>query len=405
MGKTTANFDGNYTQLHGPAESERGLSNAHPHCWNSVMSPGDDGAKNGVMKVGKAGRGTAFDFDSELLARFDFGGRFGVDGFPSVSPVQQTKFRADFLAQVAKVLAQLHKYGWLAPDVALPPRAISGPYRPQTDFHVFISEMYAKSRSLVPAWFGQRGWMEFPAYRVAAGEAALAHEIVHVLFPNASRMLAEGLSVYLQDKLSDAPVYPNFGEPLEDLLESFLSTYKDQAPDMLWKMDLDAFEQISTPDELGLRLGRVMIGAKPGAGLKQGDDEPPTAEVRTVYALAGSLVEFLLENPIEDDLLTEKNFGALYNSTPLRPLERCSGSPDRWQASYKGKGISYSFTDIGLLWKTYMHVILFSGEKDEIPIPDDYRKMKLVAQLYSKLKSIEDRALGNPAARKRRQKK
>jgi hypothetical protein len=369
------------------------------------MCPGDDGAKHGVVKVGKAGSSTAFDFDGELLARFDFGGRFGVDGFPSVSPVQQTKFQADFRAQVAEVLARLHKYGWLAPNAVLPPRVVAGPYRPASDFHVFISEMYSKSRSLVPAWFGQRGWMEFPAYRVAAGEAAIAHEIVHVLFPNASRMLAEGLSVHLQDKLSDVPVYPNFGEPLEDLLESFLSPYKDEAPDMLWSMDLDAFEQISTPDELGLRFGKVMIGAKPGAGLKEGDDEPPSAETKTVYAVAGSLVEFLLENPIEDGLLTEKNFGALYNSTPLRPLERNSGAPDRWQACYQIKGKSYSFTDIGLLWKTYMHFILFSGGKDEIPIPDDYGKRKLVAELYGKLKEMEERASAKPAATKRRRRK
>jgi hypothetical protein len=362
------------------------------------MCPGHDCAKGGLTKVGDAGSSAAFDVDGDLLASFEFGGRFGEDSFPSVSPAQQAKFRADFLAQVAGVLARLHKYGWLAPNAVLPPRVTSGPYRPRTDFHVFVSEVYARSRSLVPAWFGQRGWMEFPAHRVVAGEAAIAHELVHVLFPNASRMLAEGLSVYLQDKLSDVPVYPNFGEPLEDMVEALLSPHGDQAPDVLWKMDLDAFEQISTPDELGLRLGKNMIGAKSGAG----EAEPPTAEVKAVYAVAGSLVEFLLENPIEDDLLTESNFGALYNSTPLRPLERCSGPPDRWLACYQGKGKSYSFADIGLLWKTYMHVILFSGGKDEIPIPDTYRKMKLVAKLYSKLKGMEDRAPAKPAARQRK---
>jgi hypothetical protein len=170
-------------------------------------------------------------------------------------------------------------------------------------------------------------------------------------------------------------------------------------------MDLDAFEQICTPDELGLRLGSFMIGAKPGAGLKEGDDEPPSIETKTVYAVAGSLVEFLLENPIEDDLLTEKNFGALYNSTPLRPLERHSGAPERWQACYQGKGRSYSFTEIGLLWKTYMHIILFSGGKDDLPIPDNYRKLKLVAELCRKLKGMEERALTKPAARKRGKKK
>jgi hypothetical protein len=33
--------------------------------------------------------------------------------------------------------------------------------------------------------------MEFPAWRVMAGEAAIMHELVHVYFPNGNRLLAE----------------------------------------------------------------------------------------------------------------------------------------------------------------------------------------------------------------------
>jgi hypothetical protein len=348
------------------------------------MCAEDDCAKLGVVRIGEAGSSTAFDFGGDLLARFDFGGRFGGDSYPSVSPAQQSKFQADFLAHVANVLARLHRYQWLAPNALLPPRVTSGPYQPRTDFHVFVSETYGKSRSLVPAWSGQRGWMEFPAYRVVGGNASIAHELVHVLFPNGHRMLAEGLAVYLQDKLSDIPVYPNFGDPLEDQVATFLSvTYETSAPDMLWKMDLDAFEQISTPDELGLGIGRGIIGAKPGFGLKDGDDDPPSEETRTAYAVAGSLVDFLLDNPIEDDLLTEKNFGALYNSTPLRPLERYSGNPARWKDCYKGKGKSYTFTDLGLLWKTYMHVKFVGVGKK---IPGDFESIPLVSKLAEQLK-------------------
>jgi hypothetical protein len=348
------------------------------------MCTADDLARLGVVRITDAGSSTAFEFGDDLLARFDFGGRFGGDSYPCVSPVQQAKFQADFLAQVAKVLDHLHKYQWLAPSSALPPRVTSGPYQPRTDFHVFVSEMYGKSRSLVPAWSGQRGWMEFPAYRVAAGNASIAHELTHVLFPNGNRMLAEVLAIYLQNKVSDVPVYPNFGDPLEDLVAVFLSsTYEDEASDMLWKMNLDAFEQISTPDELGLGLGGEMIGAKPGYGLKDGDDDPLPQETKTVYALAGSLVEFLIENPIEDELLTEKHFGALYNSTPLRPLERGCGSKARWQSHYQGKGKSYSFTDLGLLWKTYMHVNLVGPGKK---IPEDFEKIPLVSKLAKQLR-------------------
>jgi hypothetical protein len=333
------------------------------------MCSGDGCAKPGEVRIGDAGSSAAFDLADCLLAKFEFGGRFNGDSYPCVSPTQQDTFQGDFQAHVANVLDQLRKYQWLAPKALLPPRVTSGPYRPPADFHVFVSEVYGNSRSLVPAWMGQRGWMEFPAYRVAAGNAAIAHELVHVLFPSGSRMLAEGLAVYLQGKLSDVPVYPNFGEPLNDMVVAFLSTYDayDGEPvDMLWKMNLDAFEQISTPDELGLALGGDMIGAKPGFGMKDADAPPDAQETKTVYAIAGSLVEFLLENPIGDVLLTERNFGALYNSTPLRPLQRCAGNPARWKDHYQARGRSYSFTDIGLLWKTYMH-IEFVGEGKKIP--------------------------------------
>ena len=126
-----------------------------------------------------------------------------------------------------------------------------------------------------------------------------------------------------------------------------------------------------------------MIGAKPGQGLKDGDDDPPPPETKTVYALAGSLVEFLIENPIEDELLTKKNFGALYSSTPLRPFERGCGTRARWQSHYQGKAKSYSFTDLGLLWKTYMHVELVGAGKK---IPEDFEKMPLVSKLAKRLR-------------------
>ena len=356
--------------------------------------------------VGKAGNIKKFDFDADLLARFDFAGRIDQDSFPCVSPAQQSRFQADFAAQFKKVHDQLAKYRWLSPDALLPPRVISGPYQPPSDFHVFVSDAYDLSRSLVPSWFGRRGWMEFPAHRIVVGEAAIAHELVHVLFPNGNRMLAEGLAVYLQHKLFPRlQVYPNYSEPLEKVVQNFLSaTFQAGASDALWNMDLDGLESISTPDDLFMRIGtRPFIGGDPA----KADSPPDPRETKFIYAVAGSLVEFLLENPIEENgLLTESNFGALYRSTPLRPLERDSGAPDRWQKCYKGKNgrgesTSYAFKELGLLWKTYLHFILFSGGKDEIPIPDRYRKMELVAKLHNKLKGIEDQASAIPAAGRR----
>ena len=347
------------------------------------MWSGEDAALSGVVRLGKAG---------ELRARFDFGGRTGQHSYPCISPVQQERFQQDFKQQLETIQLELFRrkdrdgIAWLPSDAALPPRITSGPYQPRSDFHVFVSEVYPRSRALVPAWLGQRGWMEFPAHRVVAGEAGVAHEIAHVLFPNGNRLLAEGLAIYLQDKLFPAvPTYPNFGDRLEGLVGDFLrAKYKDGAHLALWSIDLDGLERISTPDKFRLRIGRdALIGARPGV------PDPPAEEVKPIYAIAGSIVELLLDNLIGDDLFTEENFGALYKSTPLRPLERDSGSPDRWRAFYQAGERSYSFSEIGLLWKTYMHFILFGrAARGALPIPVRFAKIPLVAALYERLNML-----------------
>jgi hypothetical protein len=349
-----------------------------------------------VKVVGKAGNNQSFDFDSKLLALFDFSGQIGDNSYPSVSPEQQKKFQSDFIRNFKRVRDRLSKYKWLSRNAVLPPRVISGPFRPRSDFHVFVSDSYDLSRSLVPGWQGQRGWMEFPAHRVVVGEATIAHELVHVLFPNGNRMLAEGLAVYLQQKLfPKLQVFPNYSQPLKESIRNFLGqTFPDSPSGALWNMDMDGLQSISTPDDLFMRIGtRPFIGGDPA----NTNIPPDPRETKFVYSVAGSFVEFLLENPIkENGLLTERNFGELYLSTPLRPLERDSGPPERWQKSYRGKDsrgkrVSYTFKDLVLLWKTYMHFELFSAGKPEIPIPDGYRKIGLVANLYGKLKGIQNR--------------
>ncbi|HEY6256011.1 MAG TPA: hypothetical protein VIY51_09495 [Xanthobacteraceae bacterium] len=346
---------------------------------------------------------------AKLLAHFDFSGRLGPNNYASVSLAQQTKFQEDFREQLEAVVARLSTYkdrdsnAWLSPDDLLPPRPARGPYQPGADLRVFVSEAYRKSRALVPAWLGQRGWMEFPAHRVVAGEAGIAHELVHVLFPNGNRMLAEGLAIYLQNKLFPAiPVFPNFACPMEALVADFLRTRYPSSPShALWNMDLDALEKISTPDKLRLRIGTNVMG---GTAF---DLASPPDEEKAIYAIVGALVEFLLENPIGDDLLSESNFGSLYNATPLRPLERDSGIPDRWQRCYQGNGRSYSFTELGLLWKTYMHFILFRGTSAEFatPIPEDFAQISAVANLCEKLDHMVGRqAAPEPRANKRKTK-
>jgi hypothetical protein len=347
-----------------------------------------------VLRLGKACtcKSPTFEFDVALRAGFQFAERIDQVGVPCVPPAKQLKFRAEFKKQFSKVRAELNKYKWLSPDATLPPRVTSGPCRPRTDLQISVSEDFKLTRSLVPAWSGQRGRFEFPAHRVVDDQAGIAHESVHVLFPNANRMLAEGLAVYLQQKLfPKKQVYPNFGVPLIELVAHFLSTtppYSGNPPHALWSMDLDALEQIATPEEVSLGMGRFPpIGAKPG------NQPPPTDEVRFVYAVTGLFVGFLLDNPAKDKLLNANNFSALYRSTPLRPLERDPGKPKRWRECYKrkdgrGRVISYSFKDLSLLWKTYTHFKLFTGGKDEMPIPDSYRRQKLVTEFYNKLEGI-----------------
>lgn len=298
------------------------------------MSPLDDPAPLGTVTVGKAGDLAAFTFDDDLRATFDFSGRIGQESYSSVSPAQQIQFQKDFEEQLKEVRRQLSAYKdrdgkeWLPAAAPLSPRVTSGPYRARADFHVVVSEVYTKSSSLLPAWFGRRGWMEFPATRVAAREASVAHEIAHLLFPNGNRMLDEGLAVYLQYKLFPTlPVWPNFGMHPNVLVAQLLQTYSgtDSQQKALWYMDLDAFERISTPDLLSLRIGTDSpIGTN-------SDQE------KAVYGVAGSIVGFLLDNLLSYDLLTEENFGSLYKSTPLRPRERDSGAAGRWQEYYRDK--------------------------------------------------------------------
>jgi hypothetical protein len=353
-----------------------------------------------MLTLGKACTCNEFKFDRELRARFEFGGRFGRDSFCCVSQDQQGQFQDDFRNQFEIVQKKLSAYGWLAPpDALLPPRVSAGPYQPGADFNVFVSEAYDKSIALVPAWLGQRGWMEFPAHRVVAGEASIAHEIVHVLFPNGNRMLAEGLAVYLQHKLfPEIQVYPNFGDELEALVAEFVFTnYPKRTPYALWNMDLEALERISTPDGLGMRIGRDSI-----AGTTPGDPNPPTDAEKFLYAVAGSFVKFLLENPydIGGAALTESNFGKLYLKTPLQPLNRNAGDPKRWGDCYQESGKAYSFRDLTLLWKKYMHFILcgkFAPNPEKkapqgLPIPntppEKYHDNPLVKSAYAKLNAI-----------------
>jgi hypothetical protein len=238
-------------------------------------------------------------------ATFHFEGKVDGAAYPSLSLGQQetyvTKFR-DELARFQDWCAEVH---WL-PD-AIP------------SLNVFVSDEYRISRALIPAAIGQRGRMEFPAWKVVAGEAAVMHELAHVFFPNGNRLLAEGLAIYLQARIGGNPAFPNFGRPLHhtaiEVLRSMVPDFAAGDAAALDSVKLAMLDRIATPSGLRLRVGMRVY---------QIDD----VGLAHLYPLAGSFVAFLIERR------GLERFRALYERTPLEPFERDAGLPERWTEVY-----------------------------------------------------------------------
>jgi len=162
-------------------------------------------------------------------------------------------------------------------------------------FSLDVEENRGPSMALLPAWRGNRGRVLLRGGTVRKGQAAIAHEIVHVLAPNANRFLAEGLAVYIHDLFQAEPAYPNFGKDLTG-----------EARRLLDRADIAALERLATP-----------------ARLQLGD-----LDNREAYIVAGSFVGMLIERH------GLAQFRRLYASTPLVERERNAGAPDRWRQVY-----------------------------------------------------------------------
>ena len=163
-----------------------------------------------------------------------------------------------------------------------------------------VGSSYRISRSLVPGYFGNKGFMEMPLRRVRDNTGALLHEIVHIYAPNNNRFLAEGLAVYLHTKLGGNPAFPNFGEDLRRSAVRSLSRVKS----------LESLNAVRTPRP----LSTVM------------DEE-------TAYVLAGSFVGFLIERdglPPFRSLYETENYKKVYGKS-LDKLEK------EWRLSLQGK--------------------------------------------------------------------
>ena len=170
----------------------------------------------------------------------------------------------------------------------------------QQPIQINVSSSYQISRSLVPGYFGNRGFLEMPLRGVRNNTGALLHEIVHIYAPHNNRFLAEGLAVYLHTKLAANPAFPNFGEDLWRLAVRSLSGVKS----------LQTLNDVRTPRP----LSSVM-------------DE------QIAYVLAGSFVRFLIESyglVTFRRLYEMENYERVYEKS-LDSLEK------EWRLSLQGK--------------------------------------------------------------------
>jgi hypothetical protein len=237
---------------------------------------------------------------------FHFDGRVEGIAYPSLSPVQQKQFKTDVYQEMASLSVWATKQNW-------------SPSSPMPNLRIFVSDEYKISKALLPASVGQRGRIEFPAWKVVAGEAAIMHELVHVYFPNANRLLAEGLAVYLQAAIGGNSAFPNFGRSLHDLtrelLRKMLPEFAGGDARVLENIRLGDLDKIATPSPLRLRVGLTLY------------QDDPVGQAH-IYPIAGAFVKFLIENEGID------KFRELFMLTPLKPFERDSGSPGRWSGVY-----------------------------------------------------------------------
>ena len=161
-----------------------------------------------------------------------------------------------------------------------------------------VDSRYRIPRALVPAWNGNRGVIEFPTDRVMRGVAPTVHELVHVYAPNQNRLLAEGLAVYLHERLLGNAAFPNFGKPLKVAVKGKAS-----------KIRIAALDGVSTPEPL---------------------HTSGVCDEQTCYLVAGSFVNFLVER------YGMERFQQLYGMTPLKPGERGNGGlPARFDSLYQ----------------------------------------------------------------------
>ena len=318
----------------------RGLSAPAPACASSQSEPiraesnvGDRFAAHAAW----SDRGKSFGAhdSADPLASTGFDVAFeDIDG---LTPAHRQDFKADFARDLARLASWAAEHDW-AP--------LSAP-----TLRVVVSQRYRISRSLVPAWNGRAGHMEFPVWRVAACKAAIAHELVHVFFPNANRFLAEGLAVYLQSEIGGNPAFPNFGRPLHatarECMLAMVPAFAGGDARSLDSIVIANLDAIATPAPLELQVGADFYG------------EEPRGQAR-LYALAGSFIQFLIETR------GTQAFRELYSRTPFVPMQQNAGPVERWSKAY-----GRSLAELECEWKSF---IARSGEMTSVELKSNLRE-------------------------------
>ena len=191
------------------------------------------------------------------IEKIDFEFECARDGARALTEARRAEFKDDVCQEIIRLQKWASDLGWIE--------------FPVTQLKIVVSDRYRSSKSLVPAWSGRRGYMEFPTWRVASRRAAIVHELVHVFYPSGNRFLAEGLAVHLQDSVGSNPAFPNFGEPLHgnvfDRLQEMTKSASDGEPLGLRQIHLAELDGIATPSPLTLRVGDEAIwrgSARPG---------------------------------------------------------------------------------------------------------------------------------------------
>jgi hypothetical protein len=137
-----------------------------------------------------------------LSVRFEYNEDIAGAPYPSMPVDQQAEFEARFCKAAAELTKWFTDKSWLVGGSSpLPPVPAVGTYRPTSQLQIFVAIQYDISQSLVPAWLGQRGRMQFPSVEAVAGQAAAAHELAMFFFPVATDYWLRG-SQFICSKLT-----------------------------------------------------------------------------------------------------------------------------------------------------------------------------------------------------------